>query len=324
MPPHHRTSSIFPFALLLTSLLCPFLSSAALTQAPATPAAQATEDEASITPTDRMHSTAAQNTQEAWTMLTNAAGDTRHSDARIQALAALGTTGSSARQEKLISNAMSDPDVDVRTAAILAAGQAENRNLSGIIRSKLDDPEPQVAFVAATTLWKMHDQSGEDILIAVVDGERKATAGLRGSALHTVSRDLHSPSTLARIGALQGASFLLGPFGFGITAYEYMRKNGGDTSRVGAIELIAEQKTAPVRATLIAALGDKDPAVRATAAKAVGSSSHDKAASEALLPLFDDPKAPVRLTAAAAYIHSVETPASRETPHTPPRRRIQH
>jgi HEAT repeat protein len=176
----------------------------------------------------------------------------------------------------------------------------------------LDDNEPQVAFTAATTLWKMNDHSGEDILVAVVNGERKATARLKDSTRHTIGKDLHSPSTLARIGALQGASMLLGPFGFGVTAYEYMRKNGVDTSRATAIEQISEEKTNPIRSTLIAALEDKDPAVRAAAAKALGKSYHDKEISDALLPVFDDPKRPVRLTAAAAYINATTSPP----PHT--------
>src|SRR6202011_5607828 len=143
------------------------------------------------------------------------------------------------------------------------------------IRNMLNDNEPQVAFTAATTLWKMNDHSGEDILVAVVNGDRKARASLKESTRHTIGKDLHNPATLARIGAMQGASLLLGPFGFGITAYEYMRKNGVDTSRVTAIEQIAEEKTGPIRSTLIAALEDKDPAVRAAAAKALGNDYHD-------------------------------------------------
>jgi HEAT repeat protein len=155
----------------------------------------------------------------------------------------------------------------------------------------------------------MNDRSGEDILIAVVDGDRKATAGLRDSALHTMNKDLHSPATLARIGALQAGSMLLGPFGIGITAYEYMHKNGsGDSARVTAIEQISQEKTNPIRANLVSALSDKDPGVRAAAAKALGKDYHDKAVSNALLPVFDDPKRPVRLTAAAAYINSNSSP----------------
>jgi HEAT repeat protein len=266
-----------------------------------------------VTPTDRLHNTIAQNTQEAWDMLTNAANDPKHPDVRIQALAALGTLGVNAQAETLIVAAMKDPDVDVRTASVLAAGQTKNRNLTTNLRNMLDDKEPQVAFASATTLWKMNDRSGEDILIAVVDGDRKATAGLKDSTMHTMNKDLHSPSTMARLGALQAGSMLLGPFGIGIGAYEYMHKNGGNSARVTAIEQISEEKTDPIRANLLSALGDKDPAVRAAAAKALGTNYHDKAVSDALLPVFDDTKKPVRLTAAAAYINST-TPAPKPAP----------
>ena len=127
----------------------------------------------------------------------------------------------------------------------------------------LDDKEPQVAVAAASTLWKMGDHSGEDILMAVADGERKASAGLIDSARHTVTTDLHNPSTIARIGALQGASLLLGPFGFGITAYEYIHKNGGQSARPLAIELLSQEKSKAVHDELVSALADKDLGVRA-------------------------------------------------------------
>jgi len=298
--------SILAMSIGISSLV----ATLSLAQNPAPPPAQtrATDPDSDVTPTDRLHNTVAQNTQEAWDTLTKAADDPKHPDARIQALAALGTLGVNPRAETLIAAAMKDPDVDVRTAAVLAAGQTKNRNLTSNIRHMLDDKEPQVAFASATTLWKMNDHSGEDILIAVVDGDRKATAGLKDSTMHTMNKDLHNPATLARIGALQAGSMLLGPFGIGITAYEYMRKNGGDSARVTAIEQISQEKTNPIRANLVSALSDKDPAVRAAAAKALGMNYHDKAVSDALLPVFDAPKKPVRLTAAAAYINSTSPP----------------
>lgn len=239
----------------------------------------------------------------AWTMLTDSVTDAKHTDLRIQALAALGTLTAQPHAQSLIGKAISDPDLDVRTAAILAAGQSKTQSLSFQLRSALDDREPQVAFVAATTLWKMGDRSGEDILLSVMDGDRSASPTLLNGARQNVSRDLHSPSTLARLGAMQGASFLLGPFGFGLTALEYMRKNGGDAARVVAIDLIAQQKTTPIRDELIGALGDKDPAVRAAAAKALGQ-YHDSVAAQALVPLLNDSKTPVRLTAAAAFLNT--------------------
>ena len=93
--------------------------------------------------------------------------DAKHPQTRIQGLAALGLLRSP-RSEKMIVDAMADPDVDVRTAAALAAGQTRDRNLTTPLRNLLDDKEPQVAFTAASTLWKMNDKSGEDILMAVV------------------------------------------------------------------------------------------------------------------------------------------------------------
>jgi HEAT repeat protein len=241
--------------------------------------------------------------ETAWSLLTSAESDLKHPQLRIQALAALGTLGANSRAAKMITEAMDDPNLDIRTGAILAAGQSKNRSLIPKLRELLNDKEPQVAFTAATTLWKMNDHSGEDLLVAVVDGERKSSAGLVGSSLHTANTDLHSPSTLARIGALQGASLLLGPFGFGITAYEYIHKNGGDSARTVAIDLLAQTKSKDVHDVLAAALTDKDLGVRAAAAKALGD-YRDKATAAAIANLFYDPKPPVRLTACAAYLRS--------------------
>jgi HEAT repeat protein len=239
-------------------------------------------------------------------LLTDAAGDAKHPQTRIQALAALGMMHSP-RSTKMIANAMADPDLDVRTAAALAAGQTKDRDLTTNLRNLLDDKEPEVAFTAAMTLWKMGDKSGEDILMAVVDGERSAAPTLINGTKHKISNDLHNPAMLARMGAMQGASMLLGPFGYGITAYEYIHKSGGDLSRVAAIEQISQEKTDPIHKELIAALTDKDPTVRAAAAKALVD-YRDKTTSTAIYALFIDPKYPVRLTSAAAYLRTTGTP----------------
>ena len=100
---------------------------------------------------------------------------------------------------------------------------------------------------------------------------------------------------------------LLGPFGFGITAFEYLHQSGGDLSRVSAIEEISQERIEPIHKELLAALGDKDLTVRAAAAKAL-MEYHDKATSDAVYALLADPKQPVRLTAAAAYLRTTGTP----------------
>jgi HEAT repeat protein len=283
--------------------------------------------EAPAKPTDTSNSTDSgtaapaphlNNTETAWSMLDTALNgikDEKHSDLRTQALAALGTMGTNARAGHLIADAMNDPDLDVRTAAVLAAGQTKNRALMSNLRDKLNDKEPQVAFAAALTLSKANDHSGEDILMDVVDGDRKANSGLINGTMHTMSKDLHNPSAIAKIGALQGASMLLGPFGIGITAYEYIRKNGGESAHVIAITELSKTRSGSLRDLFVKALGDKDPAVRAAAAKALGD-YRDKATASSLLDVFQDSKAPVRLTAAAAYLRStgIRATAQASTP----------
>jgi HEAT repeat protein len=253
-----------------------------------------------------VEATPAAREREAWRLLTDAMADTKHPQTQIQALAALGLLGSP-RSEKMIADAMADSDLDVRTAAVLSAGQTKDRNLTTNVRNLLDDKEPQVAFTAATTLWKMGDRSGEDILMSVVDGERSANATMMHGTEHKIGKDLHDPAMLAKLGALQGASMMLGPFGFGITAFEYMHQSGGDLARVSAIEQISQERTEPIHQELIAALTDKDQTVRAAAAKALVD-SRDKTTSAAVYALLIDPKQPVRLTAAAAYLRTVGTP----------------
>ena len=154
---------------------------------------------------------------------------------------------------------------------------------------------------AANVLWRMGDHSGEDILLAVVDGERKAGSGLVHGGMHQASREMHDPASMAKLGAMEGASLLLGPFGFGVTAYEYAKKNGGDSGRVKAVEDIAQGKTPEVKKTLMEALRDKDPGVRAAAAVAVRGDRDPDVAAE-LAKMFGDSKRPVQLSAAAAYL----------------------
>jgi len=252
--------------------------------------------------------TAAQRTDQAWKILTDAAGDMKRmqTQTRIQALAALSLLRCP-RSARMIVDVMTDPDVDIRTAAALAAGQTGDPNLTTNLRNLLDDKEPQVAFTAAMTLWKMNDKSGEDILMAVVDGERSTGPTTVHGTEHKIDKDLHDPKMLAKLGVMQGASMFLGPFGYGITAFEFIHQSGGDLTRVTAIEQISQEKTAPIHKELLAALADKDPAVRAAAAKALAD-YHDKATSMAIYPLFADKKYPVRLTAAAAYLRTTGTP----------------
>lgn len=253
-------------------------------------------------------------------MLTTAVTDSRHPDLRVQALAALGMLGNNPRSLALIADAMTDKDIDVRSAAAVAAGQTRSPSVTTPLRRMLDDKEPPVAFAAALTLWKMDDRSGEDILMAVADGERTASSSALNSATHAVSRDLHHPGALARFGAMQGVGMLLGPFGMGITAYEYLHKNDSDSTRISAIEALSQSCTAPIRRELLAALLDKDPGVRASASKAL-SSYRDPEIATAIARIFDDTKPPVRFTAAASYLLASLPPSDKTKQRDPTQKR---
>ena len=269
-----------------------------------------------VTQVDTAPRTPTELKEDAWTILTNGVNDRRSPDQRSQALSAAGFLGSQPRSLDLIRGAMKDPDIDIRTAAVLAAGQSKAPPITTDLRQLLDDKEPPVAFAAALSLYKMKDYSGEDILMAVADGNRTTTSGRKDSAEHTLSKDLHHPSSVARFAAMQGAGIVLGPFGYGITAVEYLRKNGGDASRVAAIEALATNHTTPIRDELVAALIDKDPGVRQASAKALAA-YHEPQVSAALAKDFADEKAPVRFTAAAAYLISSGAAPGAPDPNRP-------
>jgi HEAT repeat protein len=255
----------------------------------------------------------------AWSMLASSAAPDKSQNDRIQALAALGTMGADPRAEHIIGDAIVGKDMDVRTAAILAADKSKNPQLITKLRAALDDPDPQVAYAAATTLWKMHDSSGEDLLLAVVAGDTHDKLGMIKAEKHKAAKEMHSPGALARIGIIQGSGFFLGPFGFGVKAIDYIHKNGGDPGRAAAVDMLAEEHTETVHEALIYALTDKDFAVRAAAAKGLGDWPGN-ATAEKLRLLFDDDKLAVRLTAAAAYIRVFEPhpspEAEKKAPHT--------
>ena len=301
MPMHHLRQGCTRLAIAL------FLS-LPVTLAPLH--AQDQADETGPGTAQTLKNSVIQNRDAAWTLLRSSVAADRSNDLRMQALAALAALGNNPRSVKMITDTLTDKNIDVRTAAVLAAGLTRSTRVQPELRILLDDKEPEVAYAAASTLWKMGDHSGEDILIAVVDGERSDHATMLNGAMHDVSRQLHHPAALARMGAMQGASMFLGPFGWGITAFNYMHKNGGDSARLIAVEQVAQDHTKLVRTKLLAALTDKDLQVRVAAAKAL-SSYHGAEVSNALAGLFSDGKGPVRLTAASSYLISTSTTQDR-------------
>ena len=238
-------------------------------------------------------------------MLTEAAAPGKSPHDRIDALNALGTMGSDAHAAKLIADGFSAKDLDVRTAAVLAAGQTRNPDLLPHLHRALDDDQPQVAYNAALVLWRMRDNAGEDLLIAVAEGERRANASFLKGSRHKAAKDLRSPVKLAEITVAAGAGFAFPGAGAGVRAVEYAGKNGTARLRAAAIDQLAEDHTDEVRTALVAALTDDEPAVRAAAVKGLGRWAGEDSARQ-IEPLFGDNKTSVRLMAAAAYLRATQ------------------
>ena len=104
----------------------------------------------------------------------------------------------------------------------LAAGQTEDRTLNTQLRYMVDVKEPQVVFTAAMTLWRMGDASGEDILMAVADGDRGTNPTMMHGAEHKIDKDLHDPGKLARLGAMQGAAMMMDPSASVLRAVQFV------------------------------------------------------------------------------------------------------
>lgn len=245
---------------------------------------------------------------EAWAQLQNAL-DSRHEDTRIQALSALSLLGGNSRAERMVRKTLEDTaaDVDVRVAAIVAAGQMDREGGSHLVfrnelRQLLHNQDPKLSFTAANTLWTLHDRSGADILGATAEGERAGDYSFMRRSEHNASRTLHSPEALAKIALLQGLTIFVPPIGMGMGAYGYLKGDPGVSPQVTAIEQLAKTHTPVVLKILIEASKTKSEGARIAAAEALSRFS-GPAVHDALFPMMEDGKLQVRLTASAAFLN---------------------
>jgi hypothetical protein len=295
-------------------LLCVLLLAGAscLAQTQAAPSAQPPADttlesgEEPDAPVAQANKDSADPETTAWDLLKTALSDTstKARPARLDAATALGSLSDFEPAQKLLRDAATNTDRYLRLAAVAAMGTSKAEIFIPDLRKALDDSAPEVSFAAAVGLWKMHDHTGENVLYAVLAGDRKVKQGVVGSGIHDADQDVHSPSKLAEIGAEQGAYALLGPVGFGVDAFRATRKgSNGNSARVLTATLLAEDSSKATMQQFLDALEDHDYRVRAAAARELGH-YQGKQVTDALQTTFTDPKPAVRLMAAASYIRA--------------------
>ena len=177
-----------------------------------------------------------------------------------------------------------------------------------VLRRVLEDSSPAARFAAAKSLWQLGDHSGREILTDILQGDSSPSDGVIKSNLKDANKKLHNPKELAFAG-MNAASGLLGPFSYGITmAGQFATDRSASARALSASLLASDHSPASVR-ELRDALQDKNTAVRAAAAKALG--QHPcRSVIEDLHSLLDGDKDEVKYMAAASLLR-ISTNAGR-------------
>jgi HEAT repeat protein len=238
--------------------------------------------------------------KDAWNCLMDGMAD-KDFDQRTQAIVALGTIGRRPDVVRLVEQSLTDTNSTVREAAATTLGVMKSRTSIPKLRAALDDDSAAVSFSAARSLWNMGDKTGESILIEVMEGDRKASAGAVHSGLRQFHEKLHSPVALAELGAQAGTGIFFPPAGFGVMVVSELTKDKASAARAIAAEALGENSDTEAHEALREALEDKSWVVRSAAAEAFGQhASQDDIAMFA--SLLNDSHYQVRFRAAAVIV----------------------
>ena len=244
-----------------------------------------------------------------WKTLSMGLSD-RNTSRRAEALQALGTLQSSPRAIRLITATLAgDQDSSIRAIAANVLGEMRARSAIPSLRKSLKDESMGVRFQAAKSLWTMGDRSGRPILIQVLAGEKSTSPGLIKSQLNSAKKELEDPRKLAMDGAMEAASSLFGPAGWGIKIMQDVTHDRSAPARAISAILLGPDPSLDGLRQLEDALTDKNWIVRAAAAQALGATKIREAI-PSLRPLLRDSKPPVRYMAAASILR-LSNPGSR-------------
>ncbi|HZU25197.1 MAG TPA: HEAT repeat domain-containing protein [Bryobacteraceae bacterium] len=260
---------------------------------------------------------AAQPTAEAWNVLHEGL-NSGNPEVRKQALIGVGAIGNLPEAVRIEVNALhTDKDPEVRQVAALQLGQMKATEAARDLEVALDDPDPQVAFTAAQSLWKMGNYRSKGELQDVLTGQVHNHESFVEKNIRDAKKTMRNPKEMAKIGVKEASGALLGPFSIGVTAAEGFMKDDGASGRATAAALLAEDCDARAFQLLDWTLeNDHNWAVRAAVAKAIGQCGHREEVPKLETYLGDNHSA-MRLMAAGAIIrlNSIE-PAMAEGSRT--------
>jgi HEAT repeat protein len=244
--------------------------------------------------------------QKAWKILDTGVAE-KNAIKRSDAVAALGLLPRDARARTMAEKALGDDNPRVRSAAALALGDMRSTRSIPKLTEALSDKDPVVVLSAAHSLLLMHDRRAYEVYYAVLTGQRKAGRGL----IAQQRAKLDDPKKLAVFGVETGLGFV--PFGgFGVSAYNLITKNGSDSIRAAAAEVLAKDPDPESRTALIDAISDRSYLVRIAGLKAIAARG-DPRLLKTIEPAMDDEKDTVQYVAAAAVIRLAQGTKAPET-----------
>ncbi|HXQ25839.1 MAG TPA: HEAT repeat domain-containing protein [Candidatus Acidoferrales bacterium] len=252
----------------------------------------------------------------AWAMLTQGAASEKTRD-RSDALSALTIVGRNPKAVSLMENALADKDVNVRVLAATSLGSIRARSAIPKLTGAVDDSAPQVSFAAVQALWRMGDRRTREILYEILAGERKTKPGVIKGKMASATAQMHDPKSLALIGINQASGVFLGPFSMGISFIEEYTKNNSAPVQALCAQMLAADDSPDTVQELRDALGDKNWAVRASAARALAQLGRPEAIPQLKDMMANDKERPARFAAAAAIIR-LSPPAPKALPPPTP------
>src|SRR6185437_974443 len=100
-----------------------------------------------------------------------------------------------------------DKDMQVRLAVVASVAEVQTPKAIETLRGALNDDAPEVSFAAAKALYSLGDPAGTSALLAVVDGESKASAGFLTKEKRKALHVMHTPTAGFLYMARAGAAF---------------------------------------------------------------------------------------------------------------------